>query len=117
MMKKLLISSVVAIAFVVSLGLSSSYAIPIQLHVDAYGNQENAGWTSVFDQMGFFANTTTTQYGTIDPVYGAPRKGSKFTDMGNLNIDAFKGMGVVYLYSRPHLFEDIKGGGNYCEYQ
>ena len=92
MMKKLLISIVVSIAFLMSLGLSSAYAVPIQLHVDSYGDGTNSGWTSVFDQMGFMANTTTTQYGTIDPSTGAPVVGSPFTDVGNLNIDAFKGL-------------------------
>ena len=85
-MKKVL--AIFAAVMVLSLG--SAYAMPIQLHVGSYGNQENGGWTSVFDQLGFTANTTTTQYGTFESTYGTPAVGSLFTDVGNLNIDVFK---------------------------
>jgi len=89
-MKKILV--IFAVAIVLSLG--SAYAAPIQLYIGSYGNGENSGWTSVFDQLGFFANTTTTQYGTIDSIFGTPAVGSSFTDEGNLNIDQFKGLQI-----------------------
>lgn len=67
----------------------SASAMPIKLHVDTYGDDN--GWTGVFDQMQFFANTQTTQYGA-GAVGSTPLVGDTFSDDGNLNISSFVGL-------------------------
>lgn len=67
----------------------SASAMPIKLDVGAYGVDN--GWTGVFDQMQFFANTTTTQYGA-GLVGSTPLVGDTFSDDGSLNITSFIGL-------------------------
>ena len=67
----------------------SASAMPIYLDVDTYGDDD--GLTGVFDQMQFFANTTTTQYGS-GAVGSMPTVGDTFSDDGNLNVTSFIGL-------------------------
>lgn len=67
----------------------SASAMPIKLHVDTYGDGD--GWTGVFDQMQFFANTTTIQSGS-GAVGSMPQENDTFVDIGDLNITSFTGL-------------------------
>jgi len=67
----------------------SASATPIKLDVTGYGDTD--GFTGIFDQMQFFANTTTTQKG-LGAVGSVPVVGDKFSDNGNMNITSFIGL-------------------------
>lgn len=73
---------------------TSANAMPIKLNIGAYGDGDNpteAGFTSVFSQMQFFANTTSTQFGAGGPG-SLPVVGDTFVDAGNLNITSYVGL-------------------------
>jgi PEP-CTERM putative exosortase interaction domain len=78
-MKKLFVSFVVGIAFVVSLGLGSANAMPIMIDVGAAGitgtTPDGDNLTGVFDQLGLYVQTTSTPTGP-----GA------FRDVGDVNV-------------------------------
>ena len=77
------------VAFLFGMGAVQTQAMPIYLDVGSLG--EDDGLTGVFDQMQFFANTTTTQYG-VGAVGSTPEIGDTFSDDGNLNITSFVGL-------------------------
>jgi hypothetical protein len=71
----------------------TSFATPITLKVGTYGDGPDGvnNFTGIFNQMQFFANTTTTQFG--NPELGPlPQVGDRFVDAGNLDITSFLGL-------------------------
>lgn len=87
-MKKLFLI-MMTMVFLFGIGGAQSMAMPIKLHVDTYGGGD--GWTGVFNQMQFFANTTTTQYGAGDPG-SIPEVGDEFKDIGSMNVTSYVGL-------------------------
>lgn len=80
--------------------IGSAYAQPIYLDVGTYGNTDTTigdadTETGLFDQMQIKAETTTTQFGTIDSETNAPTVGSNFSDDGTLNVTELLGASAV----------------------
>ena len=78
--------------------IGSAYAQPIYLDLGTYGDTtvgDSDTETGLFDQMQIKAETTTTQYGTIDDTTNAPTVGSTFSDDGTLNVTELLGSSAV----------------------